>query len=92
MIYINFQDLLRPEEIVGILAGLFVLGSFLMKGEIKIRFVNLLGAILFVTYGILIGSLSVSVINGALVIVQIYYLIKYQRSKKNEIKPHDWPY
>ena len=92
MIYINFQDWLRPEEIMGILAGLFVLGSFLMKGEIKIRFVNLLGAILFVTYGILIGSLSVSVINGALVIVQIYYLVKYQRSKKNEIKPHDWPY
>lgn len=86
MIYFNLIELFRPEEIVGILAGLFVLGSFLMKGEIKIRFVNIFGAALFVTYGILIKSVSILAINSALIVVQLYYLTKYQRSKKNETK------
>lgn len=69
-------------EIIGILAGVFVLSSFLMKGETKIRTVNIIGALLFVIYAILIKSLSVGIINGILVIVQLVYLLKER--KKND--------
>ena len=66
-------------EIIGILAGVFVLSSFLMKGETKIRTVNIIGALLFVIYAILIKSLSVGIINGILVIVQLVYLLKERK-------------
>lgn len=63
-------------EIIGTCASLIVLISFLMKGEKYIRLVNIIGAILFVIYGILIGAFSVWFLNGALVLIHIYKLIK----------------
>ena len=61
-------------EAIGIIATLFVLGSFLVDGERKIRKINILGAILFVVYGVLIGALSVWLLNGALLVIHIYKL------------------
>lgn len=63
-------------EIIGTCASLIVLISFLMKGEKSIRLVNIIGAILFVIYGIFIGAFSVWFLNGALVLIHIYKLIK----------------
>lgn len=63
-------------EIIGVLAGALVLISFLMKGERKIRLVNIVGATTFIVYGILISSLSVTLLNVGLVLVHIYYLTK----------------
>ena len=63
-------------EIIGTCASLIVLVSFLMKGEKSIRLVNIVGAILFVIYGLLIGAFSVWFLNGALVLIHIYKLIK----------------
>lgn len=63
-------------EILGTLASIIVLISFLMKGEKKIRIINILGAIMFVVYGILINAFSVWFLNGALVFIHLYYLIK----------------
>lgn len=67
-------------EIIGIIAGLIVLGSFLLKGERKIRSVNIFGAMVFVIYGILISSYATILLNGGLIVVHIYYL--YKRGKK----------
>lgn len=66
-------------EILGTLASIIVLISFLMKGEKKIRIINILGAIMFVIYGILINAFSVWFLNGALVFIHLYYL---KRSRK----------
>lgn len=63
-------------EATGVLAGALVLLSFLMRGERKIRFINIIGATIFIVYGILIGSLSVTLLNIGLVLVHIYYLSK----------------
>ena len=63
-------------EILGILASCFVLMSFILRGEKKIRLVNIIGATMFVIYGILINSLSVWLLNGILIGVHIFYLIK----------------
>ena len=61
-------------EFIGLLASCFVLLSFVFKRAAVIRSVNILGAALFVVYGLLIGSLSVWLLNGILIIVHIYYL------------------
>ena len=67
-------------EAIGILATLFVLGSFLVDGEKKIRKINIFGAILFIVYGVLIGALSVWLLNGALLVIHIYKLRKIKES------------
>lgn len=63
-------------ESIGIFATVFVLISFLFNKPKRIRIVNIIGAILFVVYGLLINALSVWLLNGALIVIHIYYLLK----------------
>lgn len=71
-------------EILGTIASSIVLISFLMKGEKNIRLVNILGAVMFVVYGIMINAFSVWFLNGALVLIHIYKLIKQKILKKKD--------
>lgn len=66
-------------EILGTTASVLVLISFLMKGEKKIRTINIIGALIFVIYGILIKSFSVAFLNGVLILIHIYYLKKIKK-------------
>lgn len=66
-------------EIIGILASVIVLISFLMKNINAIRLINILGAILFVIYGIMIKSVATWFLNGALIIIHFIYLIKSKK-------------
>jgi len=63
-------------EILGIIASIIVLISFLMKGERKIRIINIFGALFFIIYGICINAFSVWFLNGALFIIHIIKLLK----------------
>lgn len=50
-------------EIIGVIASVIVLISFVMNAEKKIRIINIIGALLFVIYGILINAFSVWFLN-----------------------------
>lgn len=63
------------NEILGTIASIIVLLSFLMKGEIKIRIINIIGALIFVIYGMSINAFSVWFLNGTLCLVHIYKLM-----------------
>lgn len=63
-------------EIVGIIGTLFVLLSFLMKDLKKVRIINIIGAVLFVVYGVLINAYSTWILNGVLIIIHIIFLTK----------------
>ena len=63
-------------EILGIIASILVLISFLFKKERNIRLVNILGAIIFVIYGLLINALSIWLLNGILIFIHLYFLYK----------------
>lgn len=63
-------------EIMGTIASVIVLLSFLMKGEKNIRLINILGALLFVIYGILIKAFSIWFLNSMLVLIHICKIIK----------------
>lgn len=65
-------------EIIGIVASILVLISFLFKKEKHIRIVNITGAITFVIYGILINALSIWLLNSILIIIHVYYLTRSQ--------------
>ena len=69
-------------EVLGVVATLFILLSFFFSSEATIRKVNLVGAVLFVVYGVLISAFSVYLLNGALIITHVYKLIKMRMKNK----------
>lgn len=69
-------------EAIGILATIFIVIAFMLDGELKIRVVDLIGASLFILYGMLVKSFSVVLLNFILVGVQTYKIIKM----KHEVK------
>lgn len=63
-------------EIIGTIASIVILISFLMDGEKKIILINIIGALIFIVYGIAIKSFSVLFLNTALLLINIYKIIK----------------
>ena len=68
-------------EIWGIVATLFVLTSFLCNEEKYIRMVNIVGALIFVGYGLALQALSVWLLNGILVIIHVIKLRRIGRAR-----------
>lgn len=67
-------------EYLGYVASLVIMISFMMKNVITLRFINVIGGLLFVVYGVLL-SMSIPIIatNTFVVGVNVYYLIKHYR-------------
>lgn len=63
-------------EWLGIAGTLFIILAFTMNGERKIRVLDLIGALLFVIYGVTIRSFSTILLNVVLVVVQAYKLLR----------------
>lgn len=61
---------------IGYLASVVIATSMLMSSLQKLRWINLFGACLFSIYGFAIGALPVGILNGFIVAIDIYYLIK----------------
>lgn len=66
-------------EIIGTIGSIVILISFFMNKENQIRLINMIGCIIFITYGLLINAFSVWFLNGTLLIVHIYKLIKLKK-------------
>lgn len=66
-------------EVIGTIASVIVLLSFIATQEKRIRIINIFGAALFVLYGILINAFSVWLLNGILILVHGWYLFKGRR-------------
>jgi hypothetical protein len=63
-------------EIIGWIATLFIILSFIQNDIIKLRLFSLVGAIIWTIYGILIESSSVIFLNIVITIIQIYWILK----------------
>ncbi|ABO25057.1 YgjV family protein [Shewanella loihica] len=69
-------------EWVGYLASVVVAISLMMSNIKKLRWWNLIGAALFVAYGLAIGALPVALVNFFIVLIDAFYLVKlYQVAK-----------
>ncbi|MEA3317029.1 MAG: hypothetical protein U9R54_03645 [Bacteroidota bacterium] len=72
-------------EWVGYIASVTICISMAVSSIIKFRWINLLGALTFSIYGFLIGAIPVGILNGIVVLVDIYYLyIIYNKKEKFE--------
>jgi len=73
--------LLNQVEIIGYLGSILVAISLMMKSLVRLRVINLFGALFFTIYGILLGAYPVAVLNGLIVGIDVYYLIQMWRQK-----------
>ncbi|BAJ03631.1 YgjV family protein [Shewanella violacea] len=69
-------------EWVGYLASVVVAISLMMSNIKKLRWWNLIGAALFVAYGLAIDALPVALVNFFIVLIDAYYLVKMYKAEK----------
>ncbi len=69
-------------EWIGYVSSIVILISLTMSSIVKLRWINLLGAILFSIYGALIGAMPVAVVNFGIVLIDIYYLWLIYKDKE----------
>lgn len=69
------------RELIGLLATSLVFVSFMFTDIKKVRYVNIVGCILFVVYGLLIHALSVWILNGGCLLLHIYKIHQLNKSK-----------
>lgn len=70
-------------ELIGYLASLLVLISLLMSSVVKLRVINLIGSFIFAVYALAIRSYPTAIMNFCLVGVNVYHLIRIQKTNKH---------
>jgi len=68
-------------EMIGYAASLLVAFSLTMKSLQKLRIVNMIGAIVFIVYGLLIGAIPVAFLNTLILGVNVYNLWQMWQQK-----------
>ena len=63
-------------EIIGLIATAIIFISYLPEDVRWIRIINFVGCIAWIIYGVMIGGLSVWLMNTLVMIVHTYHLIK----------------
>tara|TARA_B100001093_G_scaffold134042_1_gene126659 strand:- start:127 stop:351 length:225 start_codon:yes stop_codon:yes gene_type:complete len=69
-------------DIIGWVASAFVILSFLINDMLRLRFVNLVGASLWLAYGVVDLSSSIIFLNIVIVSIQIFKIYHLYRTKK----------
>ncbi len=68
-------------ELIGYLGSILVAVSLMMKSLLRLRVINLFGALFFTAYGVLLGAYPVAFLNGLIVCIDLYYLVQMWRQK-----------
>lgn len=66
-------------EVLGLAASVLILLSIAVRGEKRIRQLNIVGSALFVIYGIIIHSYSIILLDACGVVINIYHLHKIKK-------------
>jgi len=69
-------------ELYGYIGSVMVVISLLMASVVKLRIFNTIGCVISGSYALIIGSLPLCLMNGALIFINGYYLIKMFKSKQ----------
>lgn len=75
------MDLAFIYELIGYAGSTLVAVSLAMKSLQRLRIINMIGAIFFIIYGLLIGALPVALLNGLTLFVNVYNLWKMWQQK-----------
>lgn len=72
-------------EVIGYVGSALVLVSFLMSSVLKLRIINTLGSVVSAIYGMIMHTYPTVVMNVALMIINIVYIIKLYRNTDAKI-------
>ncbi len=78
--------MVEPLELIGYVASFFVAISLVMSSFLALRVLNLIGAVAFVVYGALLGSIPVLITNGFIAVIDIYFLVRMVRPDLNGVR------
>ena len=67
-------------ELFGYLGSFLVLISMLMTSVVRLRVINLIGSAIFAAYAILIRSYPTALLNGCLVLINLYHLLRLRQN------------
>src|SRR5215207_5616444 len=68
-------------ELIGYLGSILVAISLMMRSLLRLRLINLIGALFFTIYGLMLGAYPVAFLNGLIVLIDLYYLFQMWRQK-----------
>lgn len=69
-------------EIVGYAASGLIAISLMMSSILRLRLINLIGALAFASYGLLIHAYPVAVLNGLIALINVYHLRRMLTAKE----------
>jgi hypothetical protein len=72
-------------QVLGYAASALIVAGLLMSSLLRLRLLGLAGAILFASYGLLIGAVPVVVTNATIVGVHLYHLRRILRDRALEV-------
>src|SRR5262245_24286098 len=72
---------INTVELIGYLGSILVAISLTMRSLLRLRIINLFGALFFTLYGILLRAYPVAFLNGLIVCIDLYYLLQMWRQK-----------
>lgn len=75
------MDNINYLEWIGYIGSVIVALSLTMTSMVKLRWTNLVGALFFTIYAIAIKAIPVALVNGFIVIIDVYYLFKMYTTK-----------
>ncbi|HON18169.1 MAG TPA: GNAT family N-acetyltransferase [Salinivirgaceae bacterium] len=76
------MTLIEFYNLLGYLASILIIISMMMSSLVRLRIVNMIGAFIFSVYGFLIDAYPVGILNGIVVLVNVYQLFKLFRRKE----------
>jgi hypothetical protein len=74
---------LNVVEIIGYVASALVVASFAMKSVVRLRIVSLIGSVVFVGYGIMLGSIPLIITNVAAAALNLWNLRREFRPNRD---------
>lgn len=80
MPYLLFMETPLLFELIGYVASVLVAVSLMMSNIVRLRVLNMLGALTFVAYGALIAAWPVAFMNAFIVGINIFYLVRMRRN------------
>ena len=68
-------------QIFGYFGSVLIAISLTMRSIVRLRWINFCGALVFSTYGLLVSAIPVFLLNGFIVLIDVYYLVQMHRQK-----------
>lgn len=68
-------------ELLGYLASVLIAISLLMRSVFRLRLINLVGAVCFVVYGLLIAAYPIAAVNAVIIGINLYYLREMRQAE-----------